>query len=391
MSSSDSAGRWVGVGQSADRDAHNAGAEAAEHALAGREAQLLVVFCSDAYDLEELLGGIGERSGGAPLIGCTGAGQIAASGPSDASVVVTALGGDFEVHTAVAEDASPRLRDAGEEVAAAGLALNGKPHSVLLMLSDALGGDQQEVIRGAYGALGAGVPLVGGCAGDDFKMEQTYQLYGDRVLKGAVVAAAVASDAPLGIGVRHGWQRVGEPVLVTSSEGNQVLELGDRAALDVYLDHHHAPEAVRSDPAAFNEFAITRPLGLSRRSSEEGVRLVAGADFERRSLNMIAAVPQGGLAWFMEGDVESVLGATDEACHAALTQLEGAQPVGLLAFDCAARRGVLGDQGIEREVERVAAHAGGAPLAGFYSYGEVARTTGVAGFHNQTLVVLAVA
>jgi hypothetical protein len=29
-------------------------------------------------------------------------------------------------------------------------------------------------------------------------------------------------------------------------------------------------------------------------------------------------------------------------------------------------------------------------VAGFYSYGEIARTSGVAGFHNQTLVVLAI-
>ena len=34
--------------------------------------------------------------------------------------------------------------------------------------------------------------------------------------------------------------------------------------------------------------------------------------------------------------------------------------------------------------------AGGTPLAGFYTWGEIARTRGINGFHNQTLVVLAV-
>ena len=33
----------------------------------------------------------------------------------------------------------------------------------------------------------------------------------------------------------------------------------------------------------------------------------------------------------------------------------------------------------------------GSPVAGFYTYGEIARTRGVSGFHNQTLVVLALA
>ena len=47
--------------------------------------------------------------------------------------------------------------------------------------------------------------------------------------------------------------------------------------------------------------------------------------------------------------------------------------------------------GRRAEVNRIASFAGGAPVAGFYTYGEIARTHGISGFHNQTLVVLAVA
>jgi len=119
------------------------------------------------------------------------------------------------------------------------------------------------------------------------------------------------------------------------------------------------------------------------------VRFVAEANFEDRSLGCIAEVPQGGLAWMMEGDDDSVLAATDVACNDALAALGGCPPLGLVAFDCIARRGVLGDEGIAREVDRIAAHAAGAPVAGFYTYGEIARTRGMSGFHNQTLVVLA--
>ena len=383
--------RWVGVGYSDLTDGRAAGDAAATTALREQDARLLVVFCSDSYDLESLLGAINERSGGVPLIGCSTAGQIGPDGPGDASVVVTALGGSgFSVATAFSPRASGRLREAGAEVGACINALESRPHRVLMLLSDALGGDQQEVIRGAYGVAGASIPLVGGCAGDDFKMQATYQFYGNRVLQDSVVGAGLASDSPLGIGVHHGWKRLGEPVLVTRSGGNRVYTLDDRPALDVYLERHDAPEEARTDAAAFNAFAITRPLGLSRRSAEEGVRLVAGADFEERSLSMIAEVPQDGLAWFMGGDEESVLGATDRACAAALGAIGDRRPLGLLTFDCAARRGVLGDEGIVREIERVTRQADGAPVAGFYSYGEIARTSGVSGFHNQTIVVLAV-
>ena len=100
---------------------------------------------------------------------------------------------------------------------------------------------------------------------------------------------------------------------------------------------------------------------------------------------------EGTLVWIMEGDARSVLEATDAAAGDSLAALGGRPPLGMLAFDRVARRGVLGDNGIRAEIERLTRIAPGTPVAGFYTYGEIARTRGVRGFHNQTLVVLAIA
>jgi hypothetical protein len=373
-------------------DGFDAGRRAAADALAGRDPQLLLVFASEALDLPAVLGGIARSSPDTPVIGCSTAGEIASDGPSDASVVVTAFGGPgFQVATAAAREASGQLREAGAEAASCLTQLSGSaPHRVLLMLTDGLAGDQQEIVRGAYAVAGATVPLVGGCAGDDLRMMATHQFFGTEVLQDAVVAAALASDAPMGIGVRHGWQPVGEPMLVTRSSLNRVLEIDDQPAVDVYLDRLDAPPEARTDPDAFTRFAATHPLGLASRRGEEQVRYVSAADFDDRSLVCIAEVPSGGLAWIMEGDDDSVLAATDAACTDALAPLGDRRPLGMVAFDCIARRGVLGDTGIRAEIERVASHSDGAPVSGFYTYGEIARTHGITGFHNQTLVVLAV-
>jgi hypothetical protein len=322
-------------------------------------------------------------------MGCSTAGEIAADGPGDAGVVVTAIGGEgFSISVSAAENASIDLRAAGSDAARCLDRVEDKGHKVLLLLTDGLAGDQQEIVRGAYAVAGAGIPLVGGCAGDDLEMTKTYQFFNDKVLSDAVVGAAISSDGPLGIGVRHGWKALGDPVLVTRSEENRVYSLDDRPALDVYLERLDAPAEVRTDAASFTRFAMTHPLGLSRRNTEPHVRFISGANFDDRSLQCIAAVPQGGFAWFMRGDESSVLSATDEACGDALSEI--ARPVGLFAFDCIARRGILGDQGIKAEVSRISEHGGGVPVAGFYTYGEIARTQGLSGFHNQTLVVLAI-
>jgi len=382
--------RWCGVG-SADASAADPGASAADQALLHHNPKLVVVFCSEALDVEGALRAIRARID-APLIGCTTAGEIVTSGPRDASIVVTVFGGDgFAIDTARAEGASHDLRAAGANAARCVPTSDAHPHRVLLLLTDGLAGDQQEILRGAYGVLGATVPLVGGCAGDDLKMSRTLQLHGDRILSDSVVAAGIASNAPLGIGVRHGWRRVGEPMLVTASAGNRVYTLDDRPALDVYLERMGASAAPGTSDEGLARVALTHPLGLSRPNGEEHVRFIGGADFAERSLLCVAEVPQGALVWLMTGNAESMLAAADAACDDSRAALGGRAPVGMLAFDCIARRGVLGDDGIRTEIDRIAACAGGAPVAGFYTYGEIARTKGISGFHNQTLVVLCVA
>jgi hypothetical protein len=381
--------RWVGVGRSAVADGFTAGSDAAALALQGQDPKLVIVFCSQSYDLAELLRGIHQSAPGVPLVGCSTAGEISTNGPSDATVVVAALGGaGFQVSVASAAGVRGRLREAGAEVAGCIQGVEGSAHRVLLMLTDGLSGDQQELVRGAYSVLGAAVPLVGGCAGDDLNLQHTYQFHDSHVIEEGIVAVAIGSDAPIGIGVSHGWRKVGEPMLVTRSADNRVYTLDDRPALDVYLERLQAPADVRTDPDAFTRFALTHPLGLSRRSGQE-VRFVKEAHFDDRSIGCIAGVPQGGQTWMMEGDEESVLQATDAACADAVAMLGEQGSIGFLAFDCIARRGVLGDEGIRREVSRIGANAGGAPVAGFYTLGEIARTHGVSGFHNQTLVILA--
>ena len=381
--------RWLAVGRSTRAGARDAGREAAAEALRGGEdPRLVLVFCSEAYDLPALLAGIREHAAGVPLIGCSTAGEIAADGPRDHSVVVTVLGGaGFRVCTRAAIAREQRLREAGADVARAAREIAGCEHRVLMLLTDGLAGDQQEFVRGAYGVVGAEVPLVGGCAGDSLKMVRTFQLHDDRILTGAVVAAAIGSDAPLGIGVRHGCRRTGAPMVVTRASGSRIEQIDDEPALDVYLDRLGAPADARSDPGAFTRFALMHPLGLARRRGEGFVRFVNAPGYDDRSLG--GYVPQGAVAWFMTGDEDSALAATDAACADALRALGDRPPLGLIAFDCISRRMVL-REGIEPEIQRVAASAAGAPVAGFYTYGEIARTRGLSGFHNHTLVILAV-
>ena len=85
------ASRWIGVGASIDTDSRQAGLEAATTALRGTDPRLLVVFASPAHDLVAMLAGVRSVAPSIPLVGCSTSGEIATTGPSDASVVVTAI------------------------------------------------------------------------------------------------------------------------------------------------------------------------------------------------------------------------------------------------------------------------------------------------------------
>ena len=109
----------------------------------------------------------------------------------------------------------------------------------------------------------------------------------------------------------------------------------------------------------------------------------------------VIAEPAAGTRWLSVGrssgaDARRAGAEAADAALAAIGALDGHEPIGIMAFDCIGRRGVLGEYGTREEVARITGTAPGAPVAGFYSYGEIARTRGVNAVHSQTLAVLAV-
>ena len=381
--------RWVGVGRSDDQDARLAGAQATRQAVHGDDPKLLIVFSAHRYDPVELAAGVAAVAPGVPSIGCSTRGELARDGPRDGTVVVAAIGGEgFFVSTAADEPASGRQREAGAEVARCAGDVPDLPYKVLMLLTDGYTRSQEEILRGAYGVVGAGVPLFGGAAGA-LESTRSYQLHGERVLHDGVVAATIASAATISIGVSHGWHNVGDAMMVTRSDSARVYTLDREPALDRYLRQLDAPAEVYHDPDKFSRWSMTRPLGVQRRSGVAAKNISRDVDFEGRSIGGGTEIVQGALVWATEGDAASILDATEVACQEALDGLGGRPPIGLLTLSCLGSRAVLGDDGIQQEIARINGRAQGAPFAGFYTLGEIARTRGVEGFHNQTLVVLA--
>lgn len=384
--------RWFGMGRSVVADPAEAGAEACRAALDGRRATLLIVFASPSHATPEMAAAVHAAAGGDVLmVGCSTSGEFAADGPG-AGVVVNALGGPgFAASVRAVPEDSTELYEAGV-IAASCLDDIDAEHRTVLLLGDGRSSDQQEMVRGAYATAGAAVPLIGGCAGDNMMQTGTRHFFSDgrevRTLTNAVLGAAIGSTMPLGIGMAHGWRRVGEPMAVTHSEGGKIFELDGEPALDVYTQRTGCPPEVLADAGAFLQFATVRPLGLARRSGED-IRVIFEADPKERSISGLADTPEGALVWFMEADPDAIVDATAAAGSAAVAAMGGADPLGVLVFDCCVRTLALGER-TGQSVARLREALGAVPFSGFYSNGEIVRQPNAKGMHHLTVAALAV-
>ena len=263
-----------------------------------------------------------------------------------------------------------------------------------LMIVDGLTREQHELVRGAYSVLGASVPMVGGCSADNVEYVLTNQFHGTGAaverLVDSIVAVGLGSNAPIGIGIAHGWAKQGDPMVVTSSDGGEVFLIDDEPALDVYLRRIGAGRSLIDDGDAFRAAVFDHPLGMSRRSGED-IRVVHSADRERGSLLCLADVPQGALVWTMTTGADALVAAAGRSCEMAVDGLGGQPPLGVVVFDCGARKLKLGEDKLSAEQAAIATAAAGAPFGGFYTFGEIARTRGSRGMHHLTVVSLALA
>jgi hypothetical protein len=381
----------AGTGLSADKDAFQAGRSAAAEAVAalGAEAPaLLLTFATPRYDLPRLLAGVAAAAPGALRVGCTGSGEIVSGrylGFGGGVGVLAMTAGPYCFGAASARDLGGDLDPAGQALARKSRAQAGpSPHAAALLFTDSLLGDLQQFAQGVYRVTGPQVALVGGAAGDEQRFVQSSVFHGEEVLHRGALVLWIASDRPLRVVTRHGWEPMGPPLLVTRAEGTEVIELGGRSAAAVYQGQVGLP--ADPDPAAFWSRSMNHPFGLLQPDGRHVIR-VARATTPRGGLTILgSAPPVGSAVQVMRGSQAGLLDVAEEVVGAALDGRPDASL--LLTFSCAARAMILGPRAPEEPV-RLQAAAGAVPTFGFYCCGEFARTSGVLATHNATLTAMA--
>ncbi len=392
----------VAVGQSLEEDSFTAGKEAAEQSREklGGSPDVLIVFASPRFDHRPLLEGISSVTPDTPMVGGTTAGEISTAGFATQSVVILAMAShslrfitglgqhlinrEYACSEALVDDL--RRKTSLEDALS------------LLVFPNGLGGDGVKIIEGLYHVLGKDFEIIGGCLGDDAKFENTFQFYNGKVYRDSMPGLLILGKEGFltGIGVRSGFESIGNRFYCTESAGNVVIKFDDEPALELYKKFLGEERSKRL-PGICPDY----PFGLIDDrvsiSGKEYFQLRAGmsVDHENNTITLAGSIPEGSALTLTTASRGDIINGARLAALQARACLMGAKPEAILMFSCIGRKDVLGRRTSE-EIDAVRQVLGqDVPIAGFYTYGEIGPTDkmtphlATAKFHNETVVLWA--
>jgi len=373
---------------------HEAFAQASA-SLAGRKPALGILFASPRHDLHAALAAGRRISKDSPFVGCTTAGEITERGLAHGALALMLLASDemlLDVSLAKGVKADP-TRAAGElssgfAAVAQAASDKGFSASTTILLADGLNGAGEGLVNEVLGATRRFQQVVGGAAGDEGAFRATHVGAGAEAVTDGAVALHCFGTKPWGVGVDHGLRPTTDRMRVTRADKNVVHELDGRPAFDVYREHA-ASRGVDLVPESAGSFLIGNELGIY--FFEQLHRARAPLSVEPSGALVCAGeIPQGASVCILDGEPDSMVAAAGRAAEQARKGLNGGEAAAVLLFDCVCRGMILNGQ-FGREVEAVRASFPGVPVAGFLTYGEIARFRGhMDGWHNTAAVVAAI-
>jgi hypothetical protein len=388
----------AGTGASTLGDSAAAAREAvalARQGLNGARPAFGFLFAGPGHDLPTLVAAAGEEAGGADFLACTTAGEFTEAGLTHGGVaafLVVSDGISHHARFAGGIQADPHgvaleLCHDFDQLKARAFA-HDRLRSTTVLLTDGLAGTGEQTLQAVSEVTGPFQQIVGGAAGDEGRFVATGVAAGGSSGDDAAVALHIFSAQAWGVGVAHGLEPASDPMVVTRAEGNVVYELDGRPAFDVYRQHARQ-RGLELTPETAGPYLIGNELGLYffDKVAKARAPLAVGAD---GSLSCAAEIPQESTICILDGEADKMVAAARRAAEEARDNLNGAEAAGVLLFDCVCR-GMILEDGFRDEIAAVRSVFGEVPVAGFLTYGEMARYRGrFGGWHNATAVVLAV-
>lgn len=256
--------------------------------------------------------------------------------------------------------------------------------SYVLVLSDGNTVNGSQLVNGLNSVAGK-IKVSGGLAGDGVNFTSTLVGLNEEPSENNIVAIGFYGNSlKVTHGSMGGWDMFGLERTATKSNYNQLFEIDNQNALELYKTYlgNYANELPGS--------ALLFPLSVVIPSSQEPVvRTILKINEENQSMIFAGDIPEGSQLRFMRANFDKLVDAATNAAEVSMEELSNNPPQVALLISCVGRKIILGPR-VEEEVEAVDnMFKGKTLLTGFYSYGEISpfNASTKCELHNQTMTI----
>jgi len=361
---------------------------AIESQLDSRAADLVIVFPTIHHRtrLDRVVDLVGARLPARVTIGCAAGGVIGGGREveQESGFAVTAAllpGVDVRpIH--IDASAVPDPDDLPAWVDCVGVPPDLAPHFVLL--PDPLTCDSGALLRGIDRAYPFG-RKIGGLASAGREPGQNVLYLDGQVHRSGMVGVALTGDLVVDTVVAQGCRPIGQPMFVTRSDENLVLELDGRSAIDVLRDVYEQLSAADQQLARHSLF-----LGIvmteNRQEYRQGdflIRNLMGADASRGAVAVGAVLRDNAVVQFHLRDAATSAADLEALLARYRASERSTRPAGALLFSCLGR-GVQLYGRPDHDSEMFRRLVGDVPLGGFFCNGEIGPVQGATHLHGYT-------
>lgn len=230
----------------------------------------------------------------------------------------------------------------------------------------------------------SGLSVTGGMCGDDARFEKTLASYKEDPKEGEVVLIGFyGSTFEVSYASFGGWIPFGPERVITKSVANVLYEIDGQPALDLYKKY------LGDKSSELPQASLLYPLNVTPDGKKEPVvRTILNIDNDTQSMILAGDVPVNSRVQLMMASVDGIAQGANTAANYGMKNRTKAPELALLV-SCIGRKLVM-SQRVEEEIEHVREVIGQhVPVAGFYSYGEMAPFNGETAceLHNQTMTL----
>lgn len=364
------------------------------------DCDLLIVYASMGHKFKDLLQRARELAPSARIVGASCCGIVGREGVSESmkDVAIMAVRGSAD-EIAVAHVDGIFGENSYEKAEALGRQLKSGSPSINMVCFMATGIDiaNDRCIAGIEAQLGAGITVFGATSADNMKGVISFQFVDDQVLERGAWAVGFA-DPTLTVYTRatHGFLAVGEPMVVTRSDGHRIMELNGRPAWLEYTSRLGLePAATCADTIPMGALAEELPAELAHEYGSGHILRVVTKRTEEGAMYYTTECPEGTRLWLTSRDEKLIFSELDKMMQWFVEKGGGRTPVAVFHADCLARGRYLFAKVMKDELVHAMQHPLSddgevPPWLGIYGFGEFARLGGANTYHNYTSAVYAI-